>query len=57
MKQALEGIRMLDFSQSLHGSYASQMLGDLGANVIKVERYGQRDIYRGMTLCFHRKGN
>lgn len=50
MKQALEGIRVLDFSQLLQGPFASQMLGDLGADVIKVERYGQGDIYRGMTF-------
>jgi crotonobetainyl-CoA:carnitine CoA-transferase CaiB-like acyl-CoA transferase len=50
MKQALEGIKVLDFSQLLQGPYASQMLGDLGADIIKVERYGQGDIYRGMTF-------
>jgi crotonobetainyl-CoA:carnitine CoA-transferase CaiB-like acyl-CoA transferase len=50
MEQALEGIKVLDFSQLLQGPYASQMLGDLGADVIKVERYGQGDIYRGMTF-------
>ena len=50
MAQALEGIRVLDFSQLLQGPYASQMLGDLGADVIKIERYGQGDIYRGMTF-------
>ena len=50
MKQALEGIKVLDFSQLLQGPFASQMLGDLGADVIKVERYGQGDIYRGMTF-------
>jgi crotonobetainyl-CoA:carnitine CoA-transferase CaiB-like acyl-CoA transferase len=50
MNQALEGIKVLDFSQLLQGPYASQMLGDLGADIIKVERYGQGDIYRGMTF-------
>ena len=50
MDEALEGIQVLDFSQLLQGPYASQMLGDLGADVIKVERYGQGDIYRGMTF-------
>jgi crotonobetainyl-CoA:carnitine CoA-transferase CaiB-like acyl-CoA transferase len=50
MKQALEGIKLLDFSQLLQGPFASQMLGDLGADVIKVERYGKGDIYRGMTF-------
>lgn len=50
MKQALEGIKVLDFSQLLQGPYATQMLGDLGADVIKIERYGTGDIYRGMTF-------
>jgi len=50
MDQALDGIKVLDFSQLLQGPYASQMLGDLGADVIKVERNGQGDIYRGMTF-------
>lgn len=37
MHQALEGIRILDLSRMLPGPYASMMLGDLGAEVIKVE--------------------
>lgn len=48
--QALAGLRVLDFSQLLQGPYASQMLGDLGAEVIKVERPGKGDIYRDMTF-------
>ena len=50
MKQALEGIKVIDFSQLLQGPYATQMLGDLGADIIKIERYGTGDIYRGMTF-------
>lgn len=50
MDQALEGIKVLDFSQLLQGPYATQMLGDLGADVIKVERIGTGDIYRQMTF-------
>jgi crotonobetainyl-CoA:carnitine CoA-transferase CaiB-like acyl-CoA transferase len=41
---------VIDFSQLLQGPYATQMLGDLGADVIKIERYGSGDIYRGMTF-------
>jgi crotonobetainyl-CoA:carnitine CoA-transferase CaiB-like acyl-CoA transferase len=37
MRQALEGVRVLDLSRMLPGPYASMMLGDLGAEVIKVE--------------------
>ncbi len=50
MEQALQGIKVVDFSQLLQGPYATQMLGDLGADVIKVERYLTGDIYRGMTF-------
>lgn len=50
MQQALDGVRVLDFTQLLQGPYATQMLGDLGADVIKVEKAGSGDLYRSMTF-------
>ncbi len=45
---ALKGIRIVDFSWLLPGPYATALLADMGAEVIKVEQPGRGDYAREM---------
>lgn len=57
---ALDGVRVVDFSHLMPGPWCTQTLGDLGADVIKVENKGAGDpsrfnppFYRDGSVYFH----
>ena len=48
MGGVLEGVRVLDFGRYIAGPYCATLLGEIGAEVIRVEkRDGSEDRFRG----------
>jgi len=57
MIKPLEGVRVLDLSRVLAGPWATQLLADLGAEVIKVEKPGAGDDTRHWGPPWHEHGD
>ncbi|MBN9459924.1 MAG: CoA transferase [Burkholderiales bacterium] len=53
MKKALEGVRVIDLTTFMSGPFATMILGDLGAEIIKVEQRAVGDASRAIPPHFH----
>jgi CoA:oxalate CoA-transferase len=51
--KSLEGIRVIDLTTFMSGPFATMVLGDLGAEIIKIEQPGTGDSSRQIPPHFH----
>jgi crotonobetainyl-CoA:carnitine CoA-transferase CaiB-like acyl-CoA transferase len=49
LSQTLEGVRVLDLTRNLAGPFCTMLLGDLGADVVKIEQPGRGDDTRAWS--------
>jgi len=55
-KSPLDGIRVLDLTRMAAGPFCAMILGDMGANVTKIEPYPKGDLLRGFGPFDHGEG-
>ena len=54
MAEILKGVRILDLSQYIAGPYGTVVLGDLGAEIIKIENPDGGDLSRNIRQYTHK---